>query len=258
MENEIYRRAHIYESLFQDYRDDIDWVEGYLLNEPAPGEGPLCVLEMACGAGRIVGGLQKRIRGWGIPNQSPEFWGVDISSDMIALAARRYPEIKWIYGDILSPGMGGPPAGFYSHVLLMANTLAHFIHAKERETIYANMERLLRDGGQAMVAVMTVESFAESEESAVMVGSCRDETGEIFDVYEQSRKISQGEQTLHWYFLSRGGKKDFETSFSLARFTRGQIGGELKSRGAEIILNTHGYETRCLDQKLWDIYVYRL
>jgi SAM-dependent methyltransferase len=278
--DELYSRPEAYEALYADYDDDIryiiEWVRASLGLQKSPadsrssahfGQAPLRrgVIELACGAGRIAGPLASEL---------PETWqvtGVDISSPMIELARRRWPEkssggrsgsgtgaaLCWLEADILDPAAMAPLYASADALILAANSLAHFTYPALRRRLYRMQSALLAPGGRGFCAVLTSDSFADSEAGLIEVGrSDPADAGDAWDVYEESRAAGHV-QLVNWYFVSDSGEADFENRFELCRFSPGQLAQELEQAGFAVQSLPGGsgrFASR--DGDFWEILVY--
>jgi SAM-dependent methyltransferase len=253
--NELYSRPEIYESLFDDFDEDVKYIAGIIAGEPARPPG--LVLELACGGGRVIGALARRLPpGWA-------FAGADLSPAMLDRARARWGEggggrgkgwIDWFQADILETGVLPEFHARCGVVLLVANSLGHFTEGDQRKKLYANVQRWLAPTGIGICAVLTAGSFADSESGLVEVGSARDADGTGFEVYESSHRDGDA-QIIKWSFLSDDGDRDFENTFRLARFEQGQLETELLDAGFSVLREPDGSGGN--DGNFWDICVYR-
>jgi len=247
--NELYNNPALYDGLFDDMRRDTEFVlEKLTAHLVSPRHR---VVELAAGSGRIAAELAAS------HPDDLSCIAVDISEGMMSRGKRRYARLNnlsWVHGDILDVGtyqlLG---RGIYSGVILAANSLAHFIERRQRLIIHRESVRLLECGGIGICAVMTQDSFSDSECGTVFVGTTGTVDGESYDVYETSRRTSDGSQLVRWYFVSDSGEADFENQFHLARFSRGQLADELRQSGALILETASGFEP---GEKNWEICVY--
>ncbi|AXK34137.1 class I SAM-dependent methyltransferase [Streptomyces armeniacus] len=104
----------------------------------ANGDGPLPVLEVGCGTGRVTAHLA----GLGLPAS-----GVDLSPEMIAVARQSEPGLRFDVGSMLSldapDGSLGGVVAWYS-----------VIHIEEEQlpAVFAEFHRVLAPGGHVLLA----------------------------------------------------------------------------------------------------------
>ncbi len=251
--NELYARPELYDSLFADYTDDWTFVLSHVQKTGFSPGAHIC--ELACGGGRVIGNLASSSE---LKDPSRVFSGVDLSPAMLEFAGQRWKsaaDVRWHSGDILKRNLGTsetlPPADV---VLLMANSLGHFILPAERKSIYRNMADATARRGWGIIAVLIQESFADSASSAVEVGCAVDRSGMRYDVFEQSRILDSDRQEVDWYFVCENPELDFSNRFALARFEKGQVAREMHESGLNVVEQYDGFSQ---GESFWDICVYR-
>lgn len=115
-----------------------------LRREPALKSGGLAVLDYGCGAGdllRVLAGLGARAT----------FTGCDVSTGMLAEAARRWPPA---FGPVpalaVQEGARTPFADRQFDVITISAVL-HHVPVAEREAVYRELGRVLKPGGRIYV-----------------------------------------------------------------------------------------------------------
>jgi 23S rRNA (guanine745-N1)-methyltransferase len=66
---------------------------------PSPPSGP-CVLDVGCGEGYYIGGIAARFGATPGTGPRPSFLGMDLSKAAARMAARRYPGVTFLVGDV--------------------------------------------------------------------------------------------------------------------------------------------------------------
>src|SRR6266536_93059 len=102
----------------------------------AAGDG--AVADVGCGPGRVT----KALKDLGL-----DVFGVDLSPEMIALARRMHPDLRFEVGSMLSLDM---PDGSLGGV--MASYSIIHIPWEHRPQVFAEFHRVLTPGGQLMLA----------------------------------------------------------------------------------------------------------
>jgi len=95
--------------------------------------GPGPVLDGGCGMGRVAEELARR----GI-----DVVGVDLDDDMLDVARRRVPELRWIKGDLATVRLDRR----FRIVALAGNTMV-FVRPDDRRAVVTNLAGHLVDGG---------------------------------------------------------------------------------------------------------------
>lgn len=95
---------------------------------------PARVLDAGCGMGRVAVELDRR----GI-----EAAGADLDDDLLAVARRRWPEMRWIHADLATGDLEGP-----YDVVVMAGNVLLFARPQDRAAIVANLAAHLAPGGR--------------------------------------------------------------------------------------------------------------
>jgi SAM-dependent methyltransferase len=108
---------------------------------------PRHVLDAGCGMGRVALELDRR----GIAAA-----GADLDDDLLAVARRRAPHLRWHHADLATGGLGGP-----YDVVVMAGNVMLFCRAEDRGPIVANLARHLQPGGR-LVAGFSVERRSDA------------------------------------------------------------------------------------------------
>lgn len=115
------------------HRDEREAEEAVRLVRRFLGEGP--VLDLACGAGRHLAALARA----GVPA-----CGLDLSPDLLALAAARTPRPALVRGDARRLPFR---SGRFSAVIVMFSSLGYFEEEGEDAAVVAEAARVLRRGG---------------------------------------------------------------------------------------------------------------
>jgi SAM-dependent methyltransferase len=105
------------------------------------------VLELGCGAGRILGYLVELAR---------EAHGVDISPPMVDYCRRRYPDADVRLGD--AAALGGVVEGRFDAILAMSNLIDVFNHA-ERQRVLGELRERLSPAGLLIFSSHNLESL---------------------------------------------------------------------------------------------------
>lgn len=116
------------------------------------------VLDAGCGTGRVADGLRRRGHG---------AVGVDRDGGLVAIARYRYPEGRYLVGDLLTlsaadlaaadpSGTGGPTR--FDAVVLAGNVLVFVAPGTER-AVLANLTALLVPGGRMITGFATDREY---------------------------------------------------------------------------------------------------
>lgn len=99
------------------------------------------VLDAACGNGRLVSAF---------PNKEIEYWGIDNSSSLLALAEKNYPGKKFLFDDLLS--LETVPNSYFDWIFCIA--ALHHLPGKERRIrVLSNLKGKLKGDGQLVLSV---------------------------------------------------------------------------------------------------------
>jgi ubiquinone/menaquinone biosynthesis C-methylase UbiE len=101
----------------------------------AAGNGT--VADVGCGPGRVM----KAVKDLGL-----DVFGVDLSPEMVALARRRYPDLRFEVGSMLALDMPDESLGG----VLASHSIIHVPWA-HRSQVFAEFHRVLAPGGQLML-----------------------------------------------------------------------------------------------------------
>lgn len=238
----IYEQAQLYRSLFERYEVDIAWLSRFIFRS-FPSQNPR-ILELACGEARILKGLAYR-------GSSTRLSGLDISPRMLELARSAVPDAALYQADMRDFRLGK----HYDLILLMANSLSHILSREDRRNVYDSISRHLGTGGLAVCAVLTSRGYEDSLNAPVTMGECSDSRGNRFEVFEQSRMLEEDTIQVDWYFQAEtSDADDLHNTFTLHCFQPGELAGEIRESGGEILETLHGFRS---DMDFWDIHVYR-
>lgn len=103
------------------------------------------VLDAGCGTGRI--GRELARRGYDVV-------GVDLAEDMLAVARRRAPGVRWIAADLATVDVGRT----FDAVLLAGNVMI-FLAPDTEAAVLENMRRHLRPGGALVVGFQLLSGY---------------------------------------------------------------------------------------------------
>lgn len=115
------------------------WAEGAALAATVMADAPPAtevVVEYGCGVGRIIGQVR-----------APHRIGVDVSAEMLALAAERFPEVEYRPCDGASIPLEDGSACFVFSILVLQH-----MDAADVAAVVADVGRVLRPGGRAWLS----------------------------------------------------------------------------------------------------------
>lgn len=248
--DELYQRAKLYDSLHADYHEDGDFLSRFIARELH--DAPCSIVEVACGTGRVLSRISQ------YASAPYQLFGLDISQAMLSIAANRLPTAHFGLADMRDNAQcrdamkGFGVRSGADVVLLVANSLSHISLLDERCRVYRNLAHMCNPQGFVVIAVMLHESFTDSQEGTVHVGSARDDEAD-YEVYESSRILSDDTQEVSWFFVSDSGESDFFNTFELVRFAPGQLIREIQSQGYSVEQRYPGFA----GEENWEICVYR-
>ncbi|MEM9783289.1 MAG: class I SAM-dependent methyltransferase [Pseudomonadota bacterium] len=105
-----------------------------------PDTGSL--LDVGCGTGSITSVVAERLRAHGADRPVT---GVDLSQDMLDVAARRHPDVEWLLGDIRHPPVAGRR---YDLAICCFYTMQVLSTDEDLATAFASIREALTDGGR--------------------------------------------------------------------------------------------------------------
>ena len=114
----------------------------------AAGNGP--VADVGCGAG----GMTKALADLGL-----DAFGVDLSPEMVALARRRYPDLRFEVGSMLALDLPDGTLGG----LLACYSIIH-VPWERRPEVFAEFHRVLAPGGQLMLVFQVGDEHRRRDE----------------------------------------------------------------------------------------------
>lgn len=149
-----------------------------------PGTGSL--LDLGCGTGSITSVVADRLRAHG-PDRPVT--GVDLSREMLDLAAGRYPEIEWLLGDIRRPPVAGRR---YDLGICCFYTMQVLSRDADLAEAFASMREALTDEGrfafdihQPNTAFLEMAAAGGLEDGRI-VRKFADKTGRALQIREYS------------------------------------------------------------------------
>jgi ubiquinone/menaquinone biosynthesis C-methylase UbiE len=166
----------------------------------AAGGGP--VADVGCGAGRVTVVLDEL---------GLDVFGVDLSPEMVSVARRAYPRLRFEVGSMLDLDIADGALGG-----VLANYSIIHVPWERRSAVFAEFRRVLRPGGQLMVTFQvgddrrrydTVDGLTISldfyRQQPEQVAELLDEAG--FDVRVRAVRASDfaSEPTSQGYLLAR-------------------------------------------------------
>ncbi|MFC1625661.1 class I SAM-dependent methyltransferase [Patescibacteria group bacterium] len=107
------------------------------------------VLDLGCGQGRSIDVLR------GCKYLDKNITGVDISKDLLKVAQKRFPDIGFVKGDVLSVDF--PDSSFDTILTVM---VLHFFTPNELSKIFSKCHRWLGNNGQFVLATLHPSRFA--------------------------------------------------------------------------------------------------
>jgi SAM-dependent methyltransferase len=116
------------------------------------------VLDAGCGMGRVALELDRR----GIAVE-----GADLDDDLLTVARRRAPYLRWHHADLAADELGGP-----YDVVVMAGNVMLFCRPEDRAPIVVNLARHLETGGR-LVAGFSLERSSGGITLAEYEAHCR-------------------------------------------------------------------------------------
>lgn len=138
-------RAAEYDRWYDDDGQAGDWLRARLqVVLGLVGDGPGTILDVGAGSGRLL--LELEQRGWTV-------WGVDGSSAMLALAHARVPAAS---GRLLEARAEDLPFG--DGTFDVVTTVGVLGWARDRAAVAAEVARVLRPGGRAVVTIGNARS----------------------------------------------------------------------------------------------------
>jgi len=131
--------AGFYDQVMGDRSADIDRVRDYI-KRYRPTAGSL--LELGCGTGAVLAGLAADL----------SVTGVDLSEEMLALAARSLPAARLVHADVTSFSLGTR----FDVVICVFDTLNHLPSVAAWRAMFERVHEHLADGGLFVFDVNTV------------------------------------------------------------------------------------------------------
>ncbi|MCB9462600.1 MAG: class I SAM-dependent methyltransferase [Candidatus Eisenbacteria bacterium] len=140
------------------------------LQDLLPARGP--VLDLACGAGRLLGPLGRRFG---------EVVGLDLSRDLLAVARERAGSARLVRSDMRTPPFA---AGSFAAVFSFFTSFGYFENPADDEAVVARVAHCLQPGGKYVLDFLnagpvTSELVPKSEQT---IGDRRVESSRSFDV----------------------------------------------------------------------------
>ncbi|MFA5197461.1 MAG: methyltransferase domain-containing protein [Patescibacteria group bacterium] len=138
------------------------------------------VLDLGCGNGRVIDVLKK---------YSVVYTGLDISKNLIKLAQKKYPEERFIVGDLLKTPFSDKE---FDCVLSLA-TLHHIPSSEQRLNALKEIYRILKPGGTTLVTVWyfwddpAFKKQIDQETLAQKAGKSRLDYGDFLKPWKDSK-----------------------------------------------------------------------
>lgn len=129
MNKQFNEYAEIYDELFSaanDYRKEVNFYHKILKKENCKS-----ILEVGCGAGH---------RGQYFIEKGYDYVGLDISSSMLKIARRKYPQIKFIEGDVRNLKIKGK----FDAILFLGKGSVYLISNKDVLSAFNSMKKMVK------------------------------------------------------------------------------------------------------------------
>jgi ubiquinone/menaquinone biosynthesis C-methylase UbiE len=217
------RLAAIYDSIysFKNYAQESDYV-WESIRRLAPGARTL--LETACGSGRFLEHLRRHA----------DVEGLDLSPEMLALAAKRVPGVDLHQGDMADFDLGRS----YDAVCCLFRSIA-YVRTKERlGSAIRCMARHLNVGG-----VLLVEPFFTPDNfhvGRITLNRYEDEHQKVSWMYSSRRRGLIGCFDIHYLVGNAEGVEHFSETHELGLFTGNDFAAAFAEAGLQMVRDESG------------------
>lgn len=146
--------AYLYDTMYQtfiDYDKEFD-LYAHILTQ----YGTKSVLEIGCGSGHLA----KRFT-----EQQYDYQGVDISSEMLALARHRCPGAQFEQADMRTITSTRP----FDAVLITARSISYIIHNQDVLSTFRHIRQVLPDGGKLIFDYIDASTFLPDMDPSVVI-----------------------------------------------------------------------------------------
>ncbi len=146
--------AYLYDAMYQtfiDYDKEFDLYANILTQY-----GAKSVLEIGCGSGHLA----KRFT-----QQQYDYQGVDISSEMLAIARRRCPGARFEQADMRTITTTRP----FDAVLITARSISYIIHNQNVLNTFRHIRQILPDDGKLIFDYIDASTFLTDMDESVTI-----------------------------------------------------------------------------------------
>jgi len=192
-----------------------------------------CVLEPACGSGRLLVELAKR--GW-------EVTGVDLSPEMVAYARKRLAQ-EGLSGEVLLAPMQDfdlPRRFDLAHCLI--NTFKHLLHESDAVAALRCVARALHDGGLFVLGLHLTDYDWDRRQRERWTGQ-RGSTRVVCNLQSWPADRRRRRELVRSRVVveQRGWTERLETSWEFRTYDQGQLRRLLRAVPELELLATHGF-----------------
>ena len=197
--------------------------------------GAQSVLELGCGAGRLLSALASPKR---------QLVGLELDTELLALAKRnlrglplaKRKSLRVVRADMVRFELGQR----FERVLLPYNALYCLLGRRDALSCFRAARRALAPGGMLVLDVWNAQpfhlgraqSFADDDEAVVTLGHA----GRTWDVFERSRvRRAQQRLDVSYRYLPREGGAEHQISIAQRFFLPGEISDLLERAGLAVM-----------------------
>ncbi len=182
------------------------------------------VLDLGCGSGRLQEVFNRKI----------DYYGIDVSEELIKIARENYPGTKFL----ISSPLSFPFQNNFFDKIFCLSVLHHIPSKKFRKDFIKEIKRILRPGGEAIITVWDLRNNQKSNlllfqyTLAKLIGKSKLDLKDIFYPWKNNRGEILVQRYIHVFSI-----KELEKLFRRAGFIIKDKGVFLRSKkGKNIFL----------------------
>lgn len=214
--NSVYKQfAKYYDSMYswKDYKTESEKIRDYIKKYKTSSGREM--LDVACGTGNHVQYLKRYFN----------ITGVDIDKDMLKFARKKFPDIKFIHGDMRTFELNRQ----FDVIICLFSSIGHLKTYENLEKTVKNFSRHLKQGG-----VMIVEPFILPEEfiDNILDSYVIDEPGlKLTRMNRSKRRGNIAIYDFHFLVGEKGKIRYFVQNIELGMFESGNVLTMMKNAG---------------------------